>query len=191
MAVPVTLGGFVWGVIVFTIFMAVIGAIWASIYNRFAQQTAQAPIWRDEMKRTFVVAAVLLAIGLLAAACKPKTDGTGKPAGEVVKSTKVENLTATLLTSSGQMKQGDQEFTLAFNDATGKSVDVGAVSLNFHMPAMGSMAAMDDAATFTMTDIPGVYRGKVNIGMAGEWQAQLAYEGPAGKGKTTFSVTAR
>ena len=40
MAMPVTLGGFVWGVIVFTVFMAVIGALWASIYNRFAQQTA-------------------------------------------------------------------------------------------------------------------------------------------------------
>ena len=38
-AMPVTLGGFVWGLIVFTMFMAVIGAIWASIYN-FAQQTA-------------------------------------------------------------------------------------------------------------------------------------------------------
>jgi hypothetical protein len=59
------------------------------------------------------------------------------------------------------------------------------------MPAMGSMAAMNDAVAFTTTNTPGVYRGKVNIGMAGEWQAQLAYEGPAGKGKTTFSVTAR
>jgi hypothetical protein len=95
------------------------------------------------------------------------------------------------LTSNGQLKQGDQELTLAFNDATGKAVDAGAVSLNFHMPAMGGMAAMNDAVTLTTTDTPGVYRGKVNIGMAGEWQAQLAYEGPAGKGKTTFSVTAR
>jgi hypothetical protein len=59
------------------------------------------------------------------------------------------------------------------------------------MPAMGSMMAMNDAVTFTTTGTPGVYRGKVNIDMAGEWQGQLAYEGPAGKGKTTFSVTAQ
>ena len=143
------------------------------------------------MKTILVLAAVLLAIGLLVAACKPKTESGGKPAGEVVKSTKVENLTVTLLTNNGQLKLGNQEFTLAFNEPTGKAVDVGAVSLNFHMPAMGSMAAMNDAATFTTTDTPGVYRGKVNVTMAGEWQAQLAYEGPAGKGKTTFSVTAR
>jgi hypothetical protein len=53
------------------------------------------------------------------------------------------------------------------------------------------MAAMNDAVTLTTTSTPGVYSGKVNIGMAGEWQAQLAFEGPAGTGKATFSVTAR
>jgi hypothetical protein len=143
------------------------------------------------MKKTLMVAATMLAIAVLVAACKPKTENTGKPAGEVVKSVKVENLTATLLTSNGQLKQGNQELTLAFNDAAGKAVDVGAVSLNFHMPQMGSMAAMTNAVTLTTTDTPGVYRGKVNIEVAGEWQAQLAYEGPAGKGKTTFSLTAR
>jgi hypothetical protein len=31
----------------------------------------------------------------------------------------------------------------------------------------------------------------VNIEVGGEWQSQLAYEGPAGKGKATFSVTAQ
>jgi hypothetical protein len=144
------------------------------------------------MKR-FVLGITLLAVAtlLVGAACKSKTEGNAKPGGDVVKSVNVENLTATLLTSTGQIKQGNQEVTLAFSDAAGKSVDVGAVSLNFHMPAMGSMGAMNDAVTFTTTDTPGVYRGKVNVQMAGEWQAQLAYEGAAGKGKATFSVTAR
>jgi hypothetical protein len=59
------------------------------------------------------------------------------------------------------------------------------------MPAMGGMAAMNDAVTFTTTGTPGIYSGKVNIGMAGEWQGQLAYEGPVGTGKATFSVSAR
>ena len=143
------------------------------------------------MKRTLLVAAILVAVTLFLTACSPKTENAGKPAGEVVKSLKVENLTANLLTSNGQLKQGEQELTLAFNDASGKSVDVGAVSLIFHMPQMGGMAAMNDAVAFTTTDTPGVYRGKVNIGMSGEWQAQLAFEGPAGKGKATFNVTVR
>jgi len=33
---PVTLGGFISGLVVFTIFMAVVGAIWAWIYNFIA-----------------------------------------------------------------------------------------------------------------------------------------------------------
>jgi hypothetical protein len=57
------------------------------------------------------------------------------------------------------------------------------------MAQMGTMAAMNDQITFTTTETPGVYRGKASIEMAGEWQAQLAYEGPAGSGKSTFTVT--
>lgn len=141
------------------------------------------------MKKSLVVSTVLLVALVIFAACTKSTTNvaTGKP----IASTTVNNLTATLSNSTGQLKQGDQEVTLAFTDASGKSVDVGAVSLNFHMPAMGSMAAMNEAVTFTTTATPGVYSGKVNIAMAGEWQGQLAFEGPAGKGKTTFSVTAR
>ena len=84
-----------------------------------------------------------------------------------------------------------EEVTLAFTDSSGKPVDVGAVSLNLHMPAMGGMAVMNNAVAFTTTNTPGVYRGKVNIEVGGEWQAQLAYEGPAGQGKTTFRVAAQ
>ena len=112
-------------------------------------------------------------------------------AGTPIKKVSVGNLTATLANSTGQLKKGEQEVVLSFTDSAGKPVDVGAVSLNLHMPAMGSMAAMNEAVTFTTTGTPGSYRGKVNISMAGEWQGQLAYEGASGSGKTTFSVTAQ
>ena len=142
------------------------------------------------MNRLLMLAAVAIGFAVIVAACGSKLGGNVST-GTVIKTVTVDRLTATLSNGTGQLKQGDQEVTLAFTDSSGKAVDVGAVSLNFHMPSMGGMAAMNDAATFTTTSTPGVYRGKVNIGMAGEWQAQLAYEGPAGKGKTTFSVTAR
>ena len=145
------------------------------------------------MKKSVI--AITIALGIVfivAAACGPKTEGdSGVAVGNTIKTVVVGNLNATLSNSTGQLKQGDQELMLSFTDSAGKPVDVGAVSLNFHMPAMGGMAAMNDAVTFTTTNSPGVYRGKVNIGMAGEWQGQLAYEGPAGNGKTTFSVTAQ
>jgi len=145
------------------------------------------------MKKSLIAIPFLLAVVvLIAAACGSKT-GTdaGMPTGKTIKAVPVGNLTATLSNENGVLKLGNQELMLSFTDASGKPVDVGAVSLSFHMPQMGSMAAMTDAVTFTTTNAPGVYRGKVDIEVGGEWQAQLAYEGPAGKGKVTFSVTAR
>ena len=145
------------------------------------------------MKKSVLAIAFASMVALvIAAACSSKT-GTniGVPAGKTIKSVTVGNLTATLSNSAGQLKQGDQEITLAFTDSSGKLVDVGAVSLNFHMSQMGPMTEMNDATTFTTTGTPGIYRGKTNIEVAGEWQGQLAYEGPAGSGKTTFTVTAQ
>ena len=141
------------------------------------------------MKKSLVLTIILTAALVILAACTKSTTpvSTGKP----IASVSVNNLTATLSNSTGQLKQGQQDVTLAFTDSSGKPVEVGAVSLNFHMPAMGSMAAMNDAVTLTTTSTPGVYSGKVNVSMAGEWQGQLAFEGSAGTGKATFSVTAR
>ena len=145
------------------------------------------------MKKSLIlILTVLGMVFVIASGCGTKT-GTDEsvPTGKVIKTVPVDKLTATLSNDSGVLKHGNQELTLSFTDGSGKPVDVGAVSLNFHMPQMGSMAAMNDSVTFTTTNTPGVYRGKVDIEVGGEWQGQLAYEGPAGKGKTTFSITAQ
>ena len=127
-----------------------------------------------------------LALLVTLAAC-----GGGGAGEKEIKSGKVGAMTVTLANSDGVLRNGDQELTVTFKDASGKAVDVGSASLNFFMPAMGSMAAMNDPATLTTTSTPGVYRARVNLQMAGEWQAQLAYEGPAGAGKGSFPVTAQ
>ncbi len=144
------------------------------------------------MKKFVLAIVCALVAALLFAACGSKTEtGSKVPNGKTIKTVPVGNLTATLSNSTGQLKQGHQEVMLAFTDSSGKLVDVGAVSLNFHMAQMGPMAEMNDATTFTTTGTPGIYHGKINIEVAGEWQGQLAYEGPAGNGKTTFTVTAQ
>jgi hypothetical protein len=125
----------------------------------------------------------LLALG---AAC-----ASGGGATKEIGGGKVGNLTVTLANSDGVLRHGDQDLTVTFKDAAGKPVDVGSASLNFFMPAMGTMPAMNDPATLTTTSTPGVYSGKVKLEMGGEWQAQVAYEGPAGTGKGSFSVTAQ
>lgn len=133
-----------------------------------------------------IIATTIAALLLLAAACGSNSGGSSN--GKVIKSAPAGNLNATLTSATGQLKHGGDEFTVSFTDASGKPVDVGAVALTFHMPGMGTMPVMNDQTIFTTTNTPGVYRGRANIEMAGEWQAQLTYEGPAGSGRTTFSV---
>ena len=145
------------------------------------------------MKKSVILIAIVLGlVVVIVTGCGSRTANSDSvDTGKVIKVVPVGNLTATLSNDSGVLKHGNQEFTIRFTDSSGKLVDVGAMSLNFHMDQMGAMASMNDAVTFTTTGTPGVCRGKVNIEVGGEWQAQLAYEGPAGKGKTTCSVTAR
>ena len=145
------------------------------------------------MKKSVILIAIVIGVVVvIVTGCGSRTANSDSvDTGKVIKVVAVGNLTATLSNDSGVLKHGNQEFTIRFTDSSGKLVDVGAMSLNFHMDQMGAMASMNDAVTFTTTGTPGVCRGKVNIEVGGEWQAQLAYEGPAGKGKTTFSVTAR
>jgi hypothetical protein len=138
-----------------------------------------------KLKR-IIATACALAVLLGAAAC-----GAGGTGAKEIKSGAAGNLTVTLANADGRLRQGEQELNVTFKDASGKAVDVGSASLNFYMPAMGTMAAMNDAATLTTTPTPGVYRARVNLQMGGEWQAQIAYEGPAGAGKGSFPVTAQ
>jgi hypothetical protein len=131
---------------------------------------------------------ILIALTVLAAACGSGTDSAGK----TIKSGSAgNNLTVTLANAEGVLRDGKNEFTLTFTDASGKQVDVGAVSVNFHMPAMGTMPVMNDAATMTTTATPSIYKGHVNLQMAGEWQMQITYEGAAGKGKAMLPIVAR
>lgn len=136
-----------------------------------------------------ILAFSLLVLLLIVVACGSKTSSVDT--GKLIKSAPIGNLTVTLSNPSGQIKHGSDEFFVTFKDSSGKPVDVGAAALTFHMPQMASMPAMNDSATLTTTDMPGVYRAKANIETAGEWQAQVSFEGPAGKGQTSFSVTAQ
>ena len=147
------------------------------------------------MKKTFVtiaIASLSMLIALAAACGSGLTPTANTPiAGKVIKSGPVGNLTVTLTSDTGKLKNGDQEVMIAFTDAAGKAVDVGSAAINFQMPAMGSMSAMNEGATLTTTGTSGVYKGKVKIPMTGDWQAQISFEGSAGSGKTTIPVTAQ
>jgi hypothetical protein len=141
-------------------------------------------------KRTFNTIAAISIGALISLACgggKAGSSGNGK----VIKSANAGDMTFTLSSNTGQLKSGENDLTLSFAEASGKTVDVGAASLKFHMPGMGSMAEMNDQASLTTTDTPGRYHAKVNIEMAGTWEAMVSYQGPKGTGQATMSVNAQ
>ncbi|HYX42834.1 MAG TPA: hypothetical protein VE821_14105, partial [Pyrinomonadaceae bacterium] len=106
------------------------------------------------MIRKFAFIFALTSLLALAVACGPSG------ASREVKSAPIGNLTVALATNDGVLRHGEQEFTLTFKDAAGKPTNVGAAALTFHMPAMGTMAAMNETAVLTTTGTPGVYHGK-------------------------------
>lgn len=141
---------------------------------------------------TKLIATLLIAtLGVFALACGSDGGGTAAvDSGKAIKSGPAgNNLTATLSSSDGVLRNGKNTITLKFADASGKAVDVGAAALNFHMPH--GATSMNNPATLTTTGTPGVYSGTVNLEMGGEWQAQITYQGPAGEGKATLPVTAQ
>jgi YtkA-like len=140
--------------------------------------------------KKLAIALTILALAVLIVACSSTQQGAST--GKVIKTAPVGNgLTVSLSTADGVLKHGNSQFTLSFTDSSGTPVDVGAVALTFHMPQMGTMAEMNDTASFTTTATPGVYSGKAQTEVAGEWQAKITYDGPKGRGQATFQVTAQ
>jgi len=137
-----------------------------------------------KLKSIFVIS-ILSALALLSVAC-----GGGSASMKKITEKKVDdNLKVSISNSGGRLKNGEQEIMLSFKDGAGKPVEITAAALNFSMAAMGAMAEMNNAASLLTTAIPGEFIGKVNIGMTGEWVAQISYEGQQ-TGKTTMKLTA-
>jgi hypothetical protein len=139
------------------------------------------------MRSRIIFVLLLPTLAALTLACRPGASG----AEQTIQSAKSGDLTITLASATGQLKNGDNDLILSFTDATDKPVDVGAASLNFHMAAMGTMAEMNDRATLTTTDTPGKYRAQVKMEMAGTWEAQVGYQGAHGTGKVSMNVQAK
>ena len=138
------------------------------------------------MKR--VIGSVVLGVVLLA----------GLPLGtvwgadlKVVQTQKTKDIVVTLLSESGQWKQGKNAFVLEFTSAATKQpVDAGKVTLSTSM-AMPGMAPMVAGATLSPDKTPGRYLGTISFADSGARQVTVAWDGPAGKGSTQFSVPVR
>jgi YtkA-like protein len=110
---------------------------------------------------------------------------------KVIHTQKTKDVVVTLLSESGQWTQGKNSFVLTFTSATTQApLDVGNVTLNTSMPMPG-MSPMIAGATLTPENAPGRYRGAISFPDSGARQVTVAWDGPAGKGSTRFSVPVR
>jgi hypothetical protein len=98
------------------------------------------------------------------------------------------DLSVALLSESGQWSTGTNAFVLQLT-RDGKPVDAGKVSLGTSM-AMPGMAPMIAGAKL-QPDGPGNYRGTISFPDRGPRQVTVAWDGPAGKGSTKFTVRVR
>ena len=89
-----------------------------------------------------------------------------------------------LLAPGDSLKQGQGRFVLEFRDAGGNLVDVGNVMVGASMPMPG-MAPMFGESTVTPSATKGRYDVASDLGMAGTWRLQIAWDGPAGKGSAS------
>jgi hypothetical protein len=110
---------------------------------------------------------------------------------QVIQTHKTKDIVVTLLSESGQWTQGKNTFVLEFTSASTKQpVDVGKVTLSTSMPMPG-MAPMLAGATLSPDKTPGRYVGAISFPDSGARQVTVAWDGPAGKGSTQFSVSVR
>ena len=104
---------------------------------------------------------------------------------------KAKDVVVTLKNEAGQWKPGKNDFVLEFTSAKDKQpVDVGKVTLNTSM-AMSGMAPMIAGATLKPDKTPGRYLAAIEFPDRGTRQVTVAWDGPAGKGSTKFSVPVR
>ena len=119
---------------------------------------------------------------LLLAACG-RADQAG-PLKELQRA-KSGDLNIVLLSAGDSIKQGKGTFVIEFRDPGGGLVDVGMVNVNASMP-MSGMAPMFGDCMVMPTATKGRYDVVSDLGMAGTWRLQVAWNGPAGRGSASL-----
>jgi len=134
-----------------------------------------------------IIATVLIAIALIYGATFAwHKFAAQKISGAPFATQTVNDLMVKLISSGGQLRQGENNVLIEFRDSIGQLVDVGNVNFNIDMNMPGMQMQGGGPAEKTAT--PGQYRAKVKAAMAGDWNARVSYDGPRGKGQTSLSL---
>ena len=137
-------------------------------------------------KVLMIVAALGVAISL--AGCK--SGGLDVAKLKPIETHKVGDINVVLMNDTGELKQGQNDFVVQFQNQQGQPVDVGEVQLGSNM-SMPSMAPMSGESEITPAGTSGTYRVKSNFRMSGAWHFTINWNGPQGQGKTAFNSNVR
>ena len=124
------------------------------------------------MRVKFILAALTVVfMGLTLVACS----SSGGSELKQLSQQRVGDYVVSLLSESGQLKQGPNKYVMEFRKASDNQlVDVGEVKLNSQMPMPG-MAPMISGASATPSSTPGRYNVESNFGMRGMWTFQATF----------------
>jgi len=138
--------------------------------------------------RMLVVTALLAVVGAGAVAVWLTRPGDTQPgfstSGRVVQTVRSGAIDVVVLSSTGSLRSGRNEFTIEFRAASGALVDVGTVRVTANMAMPGMV--MPGNAQVQATDTAGRHVVTAEFGMAGAWPITIEWDGPAGRGSVTF-----
>jgi hypothetical protein len=138
------------------------------------------------MKRYIAVSAFVLG-ALLMSACKT----TPAVETKTIQTQRSGDTVIALLNEKGELAMGKNQFILAFSSAYGNEpIDVGTVTLGASM-AMPGMAPMTSTVELEPAGTKGQYTVKSDFAMSGAWKFELRWDGPAGRGVTSFNSNVR
>jgi Cu(I)/Ag(I) efflux system membrane protein CusA/SilA len=104
---------------------------------------------------------------------------------DVVRTVRSGDVEIVLRAPMGILRQGRNSFAVDFRSPqSGNPIDAGIVraSANMLMPGM----AMSSGMQLQPSRTTGRYVGTANFGMAGAWKFTIEWDGPTGRGSTTF-----
>ena len=139
------------------------------------------------MKKVFVIFAVL-AIAVSLVGCKSSSLDVSKL--KPIETHKVGDINVVLMNDTGELKQGQNDFVVQFQNQQGQPVEVGDVQLGSNM-SMPAMAPMSGESEITPAGQTGTYRVKSNFAMSGAWHFTVNWSGPQRQGKTAFNSNVR
>jgi nitrogen fixation protein FixH len=84
---------------------------------------------------------------------------------------------------------GDNNITVLVKDAAGKPVKDAKVNVDYGMPAMPGMPAMNYKTDPVGKD--GKFTGKLNFSMPGAWSVEVKVEAAGKKGKSKLNIDVR